>query len=148
MSRTEHTISATPEQVFAVLADGWTYSDWVVGTAHIQAVDPDWPAVGSTLRPMVGPWPMSVLGRTESLECDRPHRLVVRPQLWPAGEATVAITLHAVPGGTRVVMDEQITGGPAVALRNKLNDLVLHSRNKEGLLRLADLVHRDGSSPE
>ena len=26
-------------EVFDVLSDGWTYSNWVVGTSHIRAVD-------------------------------------------------------------------------------------------------------------
>ena len=31
--------SATPEQVWAVIADGWTYSQWVVGNSRMRAVD-------------------------------------------------------------------------------------------------------------
>ena len=40
MAIVSRTIRARPEQVFAVLADGWSYSDWVDGTAHIRSVDP------------------------------------------------------------------------------------------------------------
>jgi hypothetical protein len=35
---TRRVIQAPADHVFAVLADGWTYSDWVVGTAHIRDV--------------------------------------------------------------------------------------------------------------
>ncbi len=37
-------IDASPDSVFAVLADGWHYSNWVVGTSHVRAVQADWPA--------------------------------------------------------------------------------------------------------
>jgi hypothetical protein len=43
VSSTEYVINTTPDRVFAILADGWTYSDWVVGTAHIRDVDRDYP---------------------------------------------------------------------------------------------------------
>src|SRR5207248_1475605 len=46
VAHVEQVVNATPDRVFEVLADGWTYSDWVVGTAHIRDVDPDWPAPG------------------------------------------------------------------------------------------------------
>ena len=49
MAIVEKVIDAPPEQVWAVLADGWTYSDWVVGTVHVRDVDDDWPRVGSEL---------------------------------------------------------------------------------------------------
>ena len=65
----ERVIQAPPEQVFAVLKDGWTYSDWVVGTAHIRAVDPHWPQPGSRLYHKVGPWPLSVRDHSEVLAC-------------------------------------------------------------------------------
>jgi len=40
-------MEATPEEIFAVLADGHAYDDWVVGAKQIRAVDADWPAKGS-----------------------------------------------------------------------------------------------------
>jgi hypothetical protein len=41
---------------------------------------------------------------------------------------------------TRVTLIEQITEGPLLALRNKINDLILHHRTREALRRLADLA--------
>ena len=32
-------ISASRQRVWDVLADGWTYSGWVVGNSRIRAVD-------------------------------------------------------------------------------------------------------------
>jgi uncharacterized protein YndB with AHSA1/START domain len=143
MSVTERTINASVEKVFSILADGWSYSDWVVGTAHVHAVDDEWPSPGSNIYVKTGGWPLTLRGHTPVLECEPPKRLVLRPRLWPVGELTVAIDL--IPRSdntTRVVLKEQITGGPAIAARNKVNDVVFHFRNVEALRRLADLAER------
>ncbi|MGY0232057.1 SRPBCC family protein [Longispora urticae] len=141
MSRTERTISATPEQVFAVLADGWSYSAWVVGTDHIRQVDETWPAAGSRLHVTVGPWPVAAPGTTTMVSCEPPHRMVMCPRVWPLGELTVTITLVPDPDGrTRVVLEEEFTGGALRGLRNKINDGALEGRNREALRRLAHLV--------
>ena len=42
------------------MADGWTYSQWVVGNSRMRAVDPNWPAVGSTIRHSIGVWPLAI----------------------------------------------------------------------------------------
>ncbi|MDI1460661.1 SRPBCC family protein [Catellatospora sp. KI3] len=141
MSRTEQTINAPVEQVFEVLADGWTYSNWVVGTAHIRDVDARWPEAGSKLHHTVGAWPLTRSHETEVLECEPPVRLALKPKLWPLGELVVVLTLVAQSAGTtRVALVEEITDGPMRAARNKVNDLLLHARNREALRRLADLA--------
>ncbi|GAA1781877.1 SRPBCC family protein [Luedemannella flava] len=144
MAHTERTIAVPPDQVFAVLADGWTYADWVVGTTHIRDVDADWPAPGAKIHHKVGPWPVSLHDETVVLKADPPDRLVLRPRIRPFGELTVVFRL-APSGrdGTRVVLEEDIAKGPLRWVRNKLNDLLMHGRNKETLRRLADIAeHR------
>ena len=54
----ERETSASREEVWAVIADGWTYSQWVVGNSRMRAVDPNWPEPGSTIRHSVGVWPL------------------------------------------------------------------------------------------
>ncbi len=143
MAIVESTIEAGREDVFAVLADGWTYSDWVVGTAHIRAVDEGWPAPGSVLHHTAGPWPFSLRDRTVSQRCEPPELLVMSPHLWPLGEATVTITLEErEPGRTLVGIHEDFERGPLLWLRTTLNDLALHYRNRESLRRLGDLARR------
>jgi hypothetical protein len=126
--------------VFAVLADGWTYSDWVVGTVHIRDVDPHWPQVGAELHHKAGPWPISLHDKSEVLLVEPGRRLRLRAGLWPLGEAVVDIRLDPEGEATRVTMHEQFENGPLVAARNKINDLVLHQRNVEALRRLADIA--------
>ncbi|MEV5766260.1 SRPBCC family protein [Micromonospora sp. NPDC052213] len=136
-------IEARPEQVWAVLADGWTYSDWVVGTAHVRDVDDAWPRVGSQLHHKAGPWPLSLQDSSTVLACEPPRRLVIRAGLWPAGEAKVVFTLEPVgDGATRVRIGEDFAAGPLRWVRNKINDLVLHQRNRETLTRLTDIAKR------
>ncbi|MEH1099014.1 SRPBCC family protein [Micromonospora sp. CPCC 205561] len=139
----EKVIGAPPEQIWAVLADGWTYSDWVVGTVHVRDVDDAWPRVGSQLHHKAGPWPFSLQDSSTVLACEPPRRLVIRAGLWPAGEAIVVFTLEAVGAdATRIRIGEDFAAGPLRWVRNKVNDLVLHQRNKETLTRLADIALR------
>jgi hypothetical protein len=131
------------DQIYAVLADGWTYSDWVVGTAHIRDVDGDWPAPGTEIHHKAGPWPFSVKDRSTSLECQPGRSLVLKVHLWPMGAGVVRFVLDPLGStSTRVTVYEQFTEGPLVAMRNKVNDLLLHYRNRESLRRLEDLATR------
>jgi len=146
MAIVHRTVRTTPARVFAVLADGWSYSDWVVGTVHIRDVDPSWPAVGSQLHHKAGPWPFSLQDSSTVLECRPEKSLSLRAGLWPLGQAVVR--LHLEPVGTtqtRVTMEEDFEAGPLLFLRNKINDLVLHRRNVESLSRLADIAEREDS---
>jgi uncharacterized protein YndB with AHSA1/START domain len=143
MAYVERTIEAPREDVFAVLANGWTYSDWVVGTAHIRAVDEGWPKEGSQIHHKAGPWPLSLQDRTRSVRCVEPELLMLEPHVWPLGEAVVTITLDdAGPSRTTVRIREEFRAGPMRWLRTKVDDLALHHRNRESLRRLADLAKR------
>jgi hypothetical protein len=46
--------SCSPEQVFAVLRDSWTYPVWVVGASRMRDVDDGWPAPGTKLHHSFG----------------------------------------------------------------------------------------------
>lgn len=143
MAVVERTVAATPERVWAVLANGWTYSDWVVGTAHIRDVDPGWPAPGTQIHHKAGPWPISIHDSTTVVTVDDLRELHLRPRMWPLGEADVVLTLSEIdPGHTTVRIAEDFHAGPLRGLRTKVNDLVLHRRNRESLRRLADLAER------
>ncbi len=54
MATVSRVVAASPDQVWAVLADGWAYSNWVTGTSHMRAVAADWPAVGSKIHHRLG----------------------------------------------------------------------------------------------
>ena len=138
----QRTVQAPPDKVFAVLADGWTYSDWVVGTAHIRDVDPAWPAPGSKVHHKAGPWPFSLKDSSTVVSMTPDRELTLMAGLWPLGEARVRILLEPEGAGTRVIMKEDFEAGPLLAVRNKINDLILHRRNVESLRRLSDIATR------
>ncbi|MFC4785269.1 SRPBCC family protein [Nocardioides sp. MAHUQ-72] len=142
MSRNTRTISAAPDRVWAVLADGWLYPLWVVGATRMREVDDAWPAVGAKLHHSVGVWPMVLDDNTEVLECEPGRRLKLRARGWPPGEADVELTLHEVPGGTEVEMVEDITAGPARIVPKPVRTPMITWRNSESLRRLAFLAER------
>jgi uncharacterized protein YndB with AHSA1/START domain len=138
-------VAASPEQVWAVLADGWSYAGWVVGASRMRDVEDDWPVAGSRLHHSVGVWPLLINDSTSVLESEPGRRIVLQARAWPAGEATVELQLDpvdvpGVPRGCRVTMSEAPTRGPGRALHNPVNELLLTKRNVESLLRLARLA--------
>jgi uncharacterized protein YndB with AHSA1/START domain len=142
MARTTTRIAATPDRVFAVLADAWTYERWVVGCEEIRDVDDGWPAPGATFHHSVGLGPVTVRDTTTVIEADPPRRLVLRARARPTGVACVELDLAALDGGTEVVMLERPVSGPPALLHNPLQDRLIHHRNEESLRRLKQLAER------
>nr|WP_300049120.1 SRPBCC family protein [uncultured Nocardioides sp.] len=140
MSTTTRTVSATPEQVWEVLSDGWLYPLFVVGASRMRDVDETWPAVGSRLHHSVGSWPLLIDDTTEVLEVEEGRRLLLKARGWPAGEAHVDISLRPDGAATLVTMEEDATAGPGVLVPKPLRDAQLHWRNVEALRRLAFVV--------
>ncbi|MEV4603668.1 SRPBCC family protein [Amycolatopsis sp. NPDC049253] len=133
-------VRASPAAVFAVLADGWSYAGWVVGSSHIRDVDATWPAVGSRLHHSVGAWPAQVQDSTVVLAVRPGESLKLEAQAWPFGTAEVEVTLSVQDGQTLVTMAERALRGPGKLLPEPVQALVLRPRNQESLARLADVV--------
>lgn len=143
MPVTQRYIKTSPDRVFAVLADGWLYSSWVVGTSHMRAVEEDWPAKGSRLYHASGSWPMAVSDSTEVEAVEPDRRLVLVARAGAIGSARVDLTLRPdAAGGTVVAMDEYPVAGPGSWVRNPAVDRMLAWRNRESLHRLALLSER------
>lgn len=144
MSTTSRPISATPEQVWSVLSDGWLYALWVVGAARMRAVDEAWPAVGSKLHHSIGIWPLLIDDTTEVLEAQPNERILLLARGWPAGQAHVEIALRPRGTDTVVTIVEQATSGPGALIPKAVQDPQLHLRNIEALRRLAFVVEGRG----
>jgi hypothetical protein len=140
VSTTSRPVSATPEQVWSVLADGWLYALFVVGAARMRDVDAGWPAVGTRLHHSVGTWPLLIDDTTEVLEVEEHRRLLLLARAWPAGQAHVEISLRPHGTDTVVTIVEQATSGPGALIPKPLQDVQLHVRNVETLRRLAFVV--------
>lgn len=143
MSRTTRLMSCSPDDVFAVLEDGWSYAMWVVGAARIREVDTAWPERGSRIHHSVGAWPVLLSDETEVEKVDQPHLLRLRVKAWPTGEGRVTLSCVAQGDRTEVVMEEEAVSGPARLIPKPVQDALLHHRNVEALRRLAYLAeHR------
>lgn len=140
MKEVTRRIDATPDEVWAVLADGWLYTGWVVGASHIRAVDDAWPAVGAKLHHAFGAWPVQIKDSTSVLVAEPSRHLVLQARGWPAGEAKVDITLEVEGVQTLVRITETPTDGPGKWLNNPLQQKLLEARNKEALSRLESLA--------
>ncbi|MCM6774152.1 SRPBCC family protein [Nocardia sp. CDC159] len=136
----EITVDATPEEVFAVLSDGWLYGLWVVGASHIRDVDKDWPAVGSRIHHSVGPWPLTRQDVTTVRAVEPPHLLELDARLWPVGAARIRLELTGRGANTVVRMHEYVCRGPGKVLPVDLQQLLLVPRNTESLHRLGDIA--------
>ena len=146
MSRTTRFMRCAPDDVFEVLADGWSFASWVVGAARIREVDDTWPQAGSQIHHSVGLWPMLIDDTTSVVSIDRPRAIELKVRAWPTGEGLVRLECTAEEGGTRVVMTEDATAGPAKVIPRAVRDPMLTARNGEALKRLAYLAERKVAS--
>ncbi len=137
--------SASRERVWEVMADGWTYSQWVVGNSRMRAVDPDWPAPGATIRHSVGVWPAAIDDETVVEESVPGQRLVLLAKFGFLGAARVTLELRDnAAGGCEIEMHEVPARGPANLVPDKLAELAVRIRNQECTWRLAALAERLG----
>jgi hypothetical protein len=137
MSTTTHEARCRPEDVWAVLADGWTYSGWVVGASRIREVDGSWPEPGSRIHHSVGVWPLVIDDSTSVERSEQGRRLVLRARAWPTGEAYVDIRLEPSATGCAITLVEDVAKGPARLLPSAVRQPMLQARNREALRRLA-----------
>ena len=142
MATVDQLILTSPERVFAVLSDGWMYSNWVVGTSHMRAVEAEWPSEGSRLFHASGIWPAVIRDETVVEAVAENERLVLIARGWPAGEARITVELTPAGGHTLVKMTETPIAGPAKWLDNPINERTLKRRNVEALARLAALAEK------
>ncbi|WP_017932924.1 SRPBCC family protein [Nocardioides sp. Iso805N] len=138
-------VAAPPDQVWAVLADGWLYPLWVVGASSIRDVDAGWPAPGTEIHHSVGAWPALVHDSTNVVEAEPGRSLLLRARLWPAGAADVRLTLTPDGDGTLVVLEEQVASGPMSLIPKPVYGPLLKARNVESARRLANLAENGAS---
>ena len=143
MARITRSTGHDPDAVFAVLANGWRYAEWVVGCRRVRGVDDAWPAPGSQFHHALGIGFLVLRDATRSTEVDSPTRLVLDARAWPAGRARITITITEDAGGSVITIDEVPTGGPAKVLDNPLLQAIVHVRNVEALRRLDKAARRD-----
>lgn len=137
-------VDEPPEAVWAVLADGWSYVEWVVGTTEILDVEDGWPAEGTSIAYRAGAGPATFEGRTYSRICEPLARLELEAKAPRIGTARIAIQVLPWGGKSLIIIDEHPISGPGAWLHTAVLDVVLRLRNGVMLRRLGRLVERRG----
>jgi hypothetical protein len=139
-------VEARPNAVFAVLADPWSYAQWVCGTQEIRAADPDWPRVGARLWHRFGRRPLRSFGTTEVLAWEPPGRLVLCADVAPLALVRATMTVCPIDGRCLVYIREDMIGGP-LRWFGPVTALAQRWRNAVSLQRLARLATSSPTRP-
>ncbi|MFF3949442.1 SRPBCC family protein [Streptomyces sp. NPDC001902] len=138
-------VGGAPEDVWAVLADGTRYGDWVVGPSSSRRGEGDWPAVGSSIEYTVPLGPVKLTGETIVRICRPPRQLELEAFSGWLGSARIAIDLRPWGKDTLVIVDEHPLRGPGGLFHNAALDALLQVRHRSMLSRLADAVEADAA---
>ena len=139
----ERHVAATPAQVWAVLADGGRYGEWVLGTQHIRSVDPEWPARDSSIHFVFGIGPLAYADRTTVVACV-PHRVLeLEVHAGLIGSIRVGVRLTPQRTGTRVMLEEHPASGLLARVHTRFGDVGFAVRAHLLLRELARLVETD-----
>ncbi|MFI6080308.1 SRPBCC family protein [Streptomyces sp. NPDC051217] len=133
-------IERSVADVWAVLADGSRYGDWVVGTADSRPREGEWPEVGSSITYTIrlGRWSLS--GRTIVRRCEAPGVLELEADSGWLGTARIAVEVRPWGDNALVIVDEHPLRGPGGLLHNTAVDALIQLRHRSMLARLADVV--------
>ncbi|GHB01375.1 SRPBCC family protein [Streptomyces chryseus] len=133
-------IRTSPEAVWAVLADGSRYSDWVVGTSDSRPAEGHWPDVGASIEYTVSIGPWTLTGRTIVRRTAPPYEIELEADSGSLGTARIAIEVRPWGDDALVVLDEHPLRGVGGALHNTALDAVIQLRHRSMLSRLAKVV--------
>jgi hypothetical protein len=134
--------TASRDEVWDVIADGWTYSQWVVGNSRMRAVDPTWPAPGSTIEHSIGVWPLLRDDETVVEDAEPYQQLVLLAKGRPFGKARITLRLFDVHVGCRIEMAELPVGAPMGWVPKRAALAAAVPRNRECTARLAAIAER------
>ena len=136
-------IAASRQRVWDILANGWTYSGWVVGNSRIRAVDPNWPAPGTRILHSIGTWPAVIDDETVVERSVSGEELVLLAKVRPAAKARITLRLTDLPGGgCRVAMSEVVVSRPLRWVPDSVQLLGVAPRNRECTWRLAKIAEQ------
>jgi hypothetical protein len=124
------------------MADGWTYSQWVVGNGRMRAVGADWPSPGSKIHHTIGVWPLIINDETVVEACAPRRELVLLAKVRPFGRARITVRLKQSPTGCRIEMSEVPVSGPLSVVPRHLVLAAVWPRNRECTWRLAAHAER------
>ena len=136
-------IERSPEDVWAILEDGHSYADWVVGTRKVHSVDEHWPAVGSQIHYSFGIGSFTMDDFTTVRRVEPKQELELEANAGWLGTARIAFELRPWGQNTLLIIDEHPLSGPGARWHNTLVEVLLRARNRQMLRRLTNAVkHR------
>jgi carbon monoxide dehydrogenase subunit G len=134
-------VERRPEAVWDVLADGWSYAEWVIGTETIRHVDQGWPAMGTSIQYRVAVGPLHLDDKTTVRFVQPGRHLQLEANFARLGAARVAIEILPWGEGDSVVtIDEHPLRGPAARLHSAPVEVLLRLRNRSMARNLARVV--------
>jgi hypothetical protein len=137
-------IKASPQTVWAVLADGTRYADWVVGTASSRPVRGTWPQEGAAIGYEVRIGPVGLSNETVVRRCEEGSVLELEAKAGRLGTARIAIELKPWGEHCLVVVDEHPLRGAGGRLHNAGTEALIQLRHRAMLARLARLCEAEG----
>lgn len=129
---------APPSAVWRVLADPYSYAQWVDGTQRIRSADPSWPRPGATLHHRFGPPLLRTHDRTIVRAAEPPHRLALTAYARPFGVVAVEVHVRADGTGSRIALCEELQRGLGARFP-RLGGAVQRGRMRRSVRRLARL---------
>ncbi|MFJ9011701.1 SRPBCC family protein [Streptomyces canus] len=136
-------IKVSPSAVWAVLADGHRYAEWVVGTSRSEPVRGQWPHEDAAIRFQVPLGPLRLVNETVVRRCEEGVDLELEAHAGPLGTARIAIELRPWGEHCLVIVDEHPLQGAGGRLHNVGFEALIQIRHRTMLARLARLCEND-----
>ncbi|MFF8596918.1 SRPBCC family protein [Streptomyces sp. NPDC015220] len=136
-------IKTSPETVWAVLADGTRYGEWVVGTVDSRPVRGQWPQVDAALKYQVRLGPARLTNQTIVRNREEGSLLELEAHAGFLGTARIAIELRPWGEHCLVIVDEHPLQGAGGMLHNMAVETFIQLRHRAMLARLAKVCEAD-----
>ncbi|MFH8795866.1 SRPBCC family protein [Streptomyces sp. NPDC017941] len=141
-------IKRRPDDVWAVLADGNKYAEWVVGTSESHEMEGRWPQRGAVISYEIRLGPVRLHNKTVVRRCEEGSVLELEAHAGPLGTARIAIELRTWGEHCLVILDEHPLQGAGGRLHNVGFDALIQLRHRAMLSRLARLCEDGGHSEQ
>ncbi|MEU9351317.1 SRPBCC family protein [Streptomyces griseoloalbus] len=141
-------IRTSPQTVWAVLADGTRYAEWVVGTSSSEPVRGNWPQLGSAIGYEVRFGPLSLTNETVVRRCVPGETLELEALAGPLGTARIAIETRTWGDHCLVIADEHPLRGAGGLMHNVAVEALIQVRHRAMLARLAKICEREAAEEE
>ncbi|MFB7599090.1 SRPBCC family protein [Streptomyces sp. NPDC056160] len=138
-------IKTTPGTVWALLADGTRYAEWVVGTATSEPVRGRWPQLGSAIEYQVRLGPLRLTNQTIVRNCAEGTLLELEAQAGFLGTARISVELRPWGEHCLVIVDEHPLQGAGGVVHNVGVEALIQIRHRAMLARLAKVCEGDAA---